>query len=433
MLIINILFIAVFLMSFPCWIVPRLPYYQILIFFLLGLYGLFVIGASRKILVMKSFVLKYKRLNLAIFLFMAYILLNGLVLSGNIGSLANTVSSLVKIGFFYLLLFSFGTDQVKILKQTNGLLKFLLVFATVFSAIGLLLFLLLFLGVNLPFRDLSEAIKSLPAGRDYRDYYLLGYSKAVWGQGAGTVLRIQSFFSEPGDFAFFLEVPLFLSLGYFMQNTKNLFYLLCFLTNLFAFLLTFSIGGYISFALALLLMLMSIVMKNDYKKIMGVFGISTMLFLIISLIGSLGVFDSILNSYAVVRMFSGSSAGARQGALVTAAGQFLQSPLIGVGFNNSSLESEFVAAFAELGVSGLLLLGFMYFLLIKYAFQNIFSSAEAKIPIAAFLSFGFLASTTHFLFVRGLFTFYFWLVIGLLISLNYCVKMTQKERGKVKK
>ena len=424
---INLIFIALFLASYPCWLMARLPYSQILLFIILGLYALFVLSSQKKILKVKSLMFSYKGLNILILAILVYLIINGVFLSGGFKNLFITLSSLTKILFFYLLVLSFGTDVEKVENKVLKISHFLLIFATYFSIVGILLFILLFIGVNVPSRELGSVIKVFE-GSSYKDFYFLGHAKAIWGDltpGVGEFVRIQSFFSEPGDFALFLGVPIFMALAFINSSANKILYIIMFLINLVAFLLTLSIVGFISFGIPLMLLLITARKKEVGKYLF----IAALIFGLFILIYYTGVYDQISGSYSFQRMTRLGSTDQRWASFVNGINMFIANPLFGVGFNNQDETlSQYLTLLVDLGIIGAMLFALFFYLVIKYIIRNILCSDQAAYPLGRYVSFGFIGNLIWFVFNGGLFTYYTWFLIGLVVAINYSVGQKMKIR-----
>ena len=98
-----------------------------------------------------------------------------------------------------------------------------------------------------------------------RSYGIWGFAPSItWGYNNILIPRVSSFFSEASNFTRFLEYPVIISFGYYKiyrGKINFLFMVIC----LLAFILTFSMTGYLSMILAFIVFYMLKTRKNIAK------------------------------------------------------------------------------------------------------------------------------------------------------------------------
>jgi O-antigen ligase len=126
------------------------------------------------------------------------------------------------------------------------------------------------------------------------------YTKSVFG-----FPRVQSTFFEPGFYANFLMIPIFLNIYQLLRSKKNIYYASFFVT-IIAFFLTLSRGGYYSLAFALLILFVMIILKfrEHLKKTLLIIALSAIALFTVSKIiyytsGAEGIFNFRIQSARV--------------------------------------------------------------------------------------------------------------------------------------
>jgi hypothetical protein len=151
-------------------------------------------------------------------------------------------------------------------RYSDGVVKFPIFIGVILSIQSILLFIMITSG-NAPEPDYINIRGGI------RNYGIWGFCPSIqWGYNNLYVPRVSSFFSEPSNFAIFLEYPIILSLGYYkIYGGKR--YLFSLIVCLLCFILTFSWTGYFALFVGFLMFYM-LKKKNIGRLVISIFMIA---------------------------------------------------------------------------------------------------------------------------------------------------------------
>jgi len=287
-------------------------------------------------------------------------------------------SLVVRILYFIVLLSAFF-----FIFPLDNFWRYFSFYHVVVTFFSILLFILLGIGVNLPFtkftlEDLTGAgFDSIPR---YLNYYI-GFVTTIFPFGnTRRLIRIMGYCDEGGTYAVFI-LPFLV----YLESSKNTFRYKIWYINILriGLLLSFSLGGWLSYILFMIIRIVS--EKKKTKNILKMIGVISILVLIsISLYIAFPQAKWIIDKYLFERALSSD-----QGSLNTEHGRiiankeslriFSEHPIIGTGPGQIRFEAEvdvssFISILASNGIVGTLLFlfpwGIIFLLSLKMALRG---------------------------------------------------------------
>jgi O-Antigen ligase len=344
---------------------------------------------------------------------------------------------------FKLILFIQITSICYELNFIKALLKTVSLMGTVFSAQAIILTLAISIFKIQPSESLNTAGGAGLLDYDYKmlSYGILGFGKQFVDLYGLNFPRFQAMFAEPGYFSNFLELSIFSTIGYNSlrkfkkQNNSNTQIIIQFI----ALLGSFSTAGWFSTFCGYFIYLICCTIKKsssskELKRFVTIFTL-----LLIVFIAFTSAFPTVADEvYKIVWAekfetdWGSSSAVERADQVGLGQSLFLQRPIGGWGSNQMRIiadgtgaNNSLVTVAVELGTIGVFIYLSMIFAMVRTIISNYKMSISQSISIVnlnAASSGCVVALIVHSMFIDSGWTFYYWIGIGCLYSINIFLK-----------
>jgi len=341
-------------------------------------------------------------------------------------------SALFKIFLFIIFIVFINSHYV-----FNQVIKVISIAGVFFAISGLILTVLVVSKTIEPSMLIgSESVtKDLDYSQNLYYYNGLGFVKAASSVIDLVLPRLQSFFMEPGYFAFFMESSVFLSL-ILLENTKNkkwrILIVVGIVLQILSFLLSLSAAG--AFCL-----IVGYFFYIKYSKNITFFNALIRFFKPILTYGLIiGIILFLIEKDLIMALFKAlfldhfsvdkgrSSADDRADAFSMGLKAFTDHPILGIGFNQMRIVSNglgtnnsFLTIAAELGMVGLVLYLSLLWFLRKVVLElsiRVKNLDEGTRKTFGALTATIVAQTLHTAFIDVNWSFHYWISLGLVCA-----------------
>ena len=375
------------------------------------------------------------RMGIGIPLAAFFLLASASILYARVPAFAVTLllSAALKVMMFYMLLIAARRTHMN-----NIVARTIVAAAVFFSVTGIALFLGIVLFDLAPIREFGSM--DIGGGLDYEQqlrFYGLGFVRSETSLLAMVFPRLQSFFAEPGYFAFFLELSLFATLycKYLdirsPRQTRRMNQAAA--LQLVALMLSLSLGAVVAIAGGMLVYFLASrtlrLTATSVLKAGAMLAVVGVLWLIWEVAEEpLSLIYKILVAERFETEYGSNSADTRREVFQLGLNLVGERPLIGWGFGQVRIVLEglgvnnsFLTVVAELGLLGLLAyLGILLsvVLTIRNSVALSQSLGQSEVRATAAIAGMFAATTLHSLLIDTSWSFIYWLAISL-VFLHY--------------